>query len=189
MAQDKQKPVSKLTKDEALKELEVLGEEIDFEEEYNENTPVKDLRELVKQGRELLAEDDEDTSEIKADSESEEEEKVSEVDYLQKYQCKKVNGNPVVGGKISDPEPGSRAENMKKVLLKQPRVRILINADGKDKGFPLSVNLNGYKLDLPRNTYIDVPEQVGEVVRKSQQQRIEALEQKQVTDDMNELRG
>ena len=74
--------ISKLTADEALAELAVLVEEgVEYEEEYNEKTPVKDLRRLVKEGREALAGDDEATAEgdeedadEEGDDEAEEEE-------------------------------------------------------------------------------------------------------------------
>lgn len=58
-------PVKELTVKQALKELEVLSESVDFDTEFDEDTPVKKLRELVKEGREAVenAEEDEDEDE------------------------------------------------------------------------------------------------------------------------------
>lgn len=194
---------SKLTKAEALAELEILSVDIDFGDCYDDKTPLAELRQLVKEGREVNADDDEDDeseepanaedtdTDSSDDSESDRltpsndgseddaptvEAKAEEEDYLRKYQYKKVNGNPVIGGKDTDPDPASKAEIMKIFLLSQPKIRIMIPVEaGSDPKFALSVNLNGYRLDLPRSTYLSVPEQVAEVVMQSQKQQTEAL--------------
>ena len=102
---------------------------------------------------------------------------VAEVDYLRKFQYKKINGGPVWGKPETDPSQGSKAERMKKLLLKQPKVRIIIpRAEGESPVVKLSVNLNGYRLDLPKQTYIEVPEQIAEVIMNSQHQTEEALQ-------------
>lgn len=102
-------------------------------------------------------------------------------DYLRKYQCKKitVDGKTwhAIGGERTDPDKGSRAERMKAGLLKQIKISTIIYPEpGSNVGIPFTVNLNGYRLDLPRNTYIEIPEQIANVVRKSQQQKIDAVE-------------
>src|SRR3990167_8671475 len=79
-------------------------------------------------------------------------------DYLRQYQYRKQTK---FGSPDSDPQPGSKAEIMKAVLLKQPRVRIYINRDpGEDPSVKKSVNINGYRLDLPKATYIELPKQI-----------------------------
>ena len=79
MAKSKKvKAPSKLNKGEALKELEVLSQEVEFGEEYTEDTPLKDLRAAVAEGRKALKEAEEaaeeDAEEVDEADESEEEE-------------------------------------------------------------------------------------------------------------------
>lgn len=57
MAEEKEvKAANKLTKKEALAELKVLAESVEFDEEYSEKTDLKTLQKLVKEGRKALAE-------------------------------------------------------------------------------------------------------------------------------------
>lgn len=98
-------------------------------------------------------------------------------DYLRQYQYKNVNGNPVVGGQATDPDSGSKAAIMKVNLLSQPRVSIFIpRREGESPKVTLSVNLNGYRLDLPKQTYLELPKQVAEVIIESQRQQVQALQ-------------
>lgn len=117
---------------------------------------------------------------------SAEEAKVSKADvkvedYLRQYQYKKLNGIPYLGsvaGAQTDPDKGSKAEVMKASLLLQPRIRTLIPLDpGTDPKVLSSVTLNGYRLDFPTNTYIDVPEQVASIIMESNSQTNAALNQ------------
>lgn len=97
-------------------------------------------------------------------------------DYLRPYQFKNVNNLPTTGGKETDPDSGSKAEIMKKSLLSQPRVNIFIpRADKEDPTITLSVNLNGYRLDFPKNVYLEVSQQIAEVIKDSLNQRVAAL--------------
>ena len=105
------------------------------------------------------------------------------VDYLRQDQYRKqtISGSPE-----SDPVPGSKAFEMKKRLLKQERVRILIpRPSGEDKSVLSSVTLNGYRLDLPKNTYIDLPIQIADVIVKSQKQTQEAIMRARIDGDRN----
>lgn len=162
----------KLTKTEALAELEILSKDVEFETEYDSETPVAKLRALVQEGRDALSgkkSDDSsggDASESRIKREEEPESPPTGAkparkggeDYLRQYQYRQ---NAPFGSKASDPQPGGKAENMKKSLLLQPRVRMIIpRRDGETKGIPYSVTLNGYRLDLPKNVYIELPEQV-----------------------------
>lgn len=102
-----------------------------------------------------------------------------EGDYLLKYQYGK---ELPLGDPRSNPNPDGKAGKMKAFLLSQPKVRIMIPVEGgTHPRVPASVTLNGYRLDLPRNTYINVPEQVAEVIMQSQKQTTEALAQFQIT--------
>jgi len=99
--------------------------------------------------------------------------KVEEVDYLRKYQYKKQTK---FGSPESDPAPGSKAEIMKKQLLAQPKYSIFIPLEqGQDSSVKLSVTLNGYRLDLPKQVYLELPSQISEVIMESLRQQTEAL--------------
>lgn len=98
---------------------------------------------------------------------------VKEEDYLRKYQYKKQAG---FGTTSSDPSPGSKAAEMKKKLLAQERVMMMVPREmGEDPSIKQSVTLNGYRLDLPKQTYIEVPRQVFEVLKESLNQTEAAL--------------
>jgi len=88
----------------------------------------------------------------------------------------------------------NKAEAMKARLLAQPTVSILIPLEAAEKagvvewrtdkngeryqyhvsGAIESVQLNGYKYFIPKGRYTPVPQQVAEVISKSQQQTLEA---------------
>lgn len=64
-----------------------------------------------------------------------------------------------------------RAAEMKAHLARQPKVRIFIPIDQGVKPevadkIPFVVNLNGYRMEIKRGVYVDVPEQVAEVIRE-----------------------
>jgi len=102
-------------------------------------------------------------------------------DYLRQYQYKKQT---VFGSVESDPSEGSKADAMKKFLLSQKRVRMFIPRPmGETKQILQSVNLNGYRLDIPKNTYIEMPEQIAEVLKESLQQTEQALKYKLIEGD------
>ncbi len=103
-----------------------------------------------------------------------------EEDYLQKYQYMR---EMPLGHPNSNPR-GGKAEIMKKNLLAQRRVTVMIPVDsGSDPSVPFSVQLNGYRLDLPRNQYIDVPEQVADVIKQSHNQTVQALSRDRIDGD------
>jgi|GEM_PF-2858134 len=116
------------------------------------------------------------SQEVEDDVEYEEES--GDGDYLRQYQYKKVNNRPMTGGELTDPDKGSKAERMKAALLEQESVTMLIPLpEGTDPKIPYSVSLNGYRLDFPTNTYIQVPKQVAEVISEANNQTRVALEQ------------
>ena len=99
-------------------------------------------------------------------------------DYLRQFQYRK---RTKPGSKQSDPAPGSKAELMKERLLKQDKVRVYIpRQNNEGRNVKLSVNLNGYRLDLPKQTYVEVPKQVAEVIIESQRQTDDAIERMQI---------
>lgn len=143
----------------------VTAPKIEEQEEKIESslpeTPVKEEETPEK----LVPKDEEKVEEVK---------EVAEVDYLQKFQY----GRELPLGDIrTNPREGKSAL-MKRELLKQPKVSVMIPVEsGSDPKVRLSVTLNGYRLDLPRNTYIEVPKQIAEVVMNSQKQQFDALQQ------------
>lgn len=63
------------------------------------------------------------------------------------------------------------AREMKAALDKQPKVSIMIPFEAGEnpeqgKKVPFHVNLNGYAMDLPRGQYIDVPQQVADIIKE-----------------------
>jgi len=99
-------------------------------------------------------------------------------DYLRQYQVRK---GTVPGSKESDPIPESKSAMMKEELLKQHKVRIIVpRAPKEDPSIMQSVQLNGYRMDFPKQTYIEVPQQVAEVITRSQQQTDDAIAEGQI---------
>ncbi len=118
--------------------------------------------------------EDEPKLENKAGEDVEEAVSADPVDYLRQYQYRKQTK---LGSIDSDPPVGSKAAKMKAFMLTQPKVRMIIPLkEGEDPNVRLSVNLNGYRLDYPRNTYINVPENVADVLMDSLKQTTAALE-------------
>ena len=67
---------------------------------------------------------------------------------------------------------------MKEFLLSQARIRMLIpRPQGEKSTITQSVTLNGYRLDFPKDTYVEVPLQVAEVLAESLKQTNFALAQ------------
>ena len=95
-------------------------------------------------------------------------------DYLIKYQVRKQTPS---GTPASNPAEGTKASRMKTFLLSQPRLRMLIPRPmGEDQSVMQSVNLNGYRLDFPKDTYIDVPQQIADVLMESLKQTNAAIQ-------------
>ena len=93
-------------------------------------------------------------------------------DYLLKYQYGK---NLPLGDPRTNPSKGSKSERMKNQLLDQPKVSIFIpRGQAESPSIKLSVCLNGYRLDLPKQTYLTLPKQIAEVIMTSQKQTVEA---------------
>ena len=106
---------------------------------------------------------------------------VEDEDYLKPFEIHQATGRPyfeLSGVSYSSPTPGSKRAKMKAILLKQPRIRFFVpRKDGEDKTVHQQVCLNGYRLEIPKNTYIDVPQQIAEVLADSLSQTEAALNQ------------
>lgn len=69
-----------------------------------------------------------------------------------------------------------KAKIMKEFLLSQPEIATFIPRDpNEDKSVEQVVNLNGYKLEIPKNTYVSLPLQVHEVIRAALEQTEKAF--------------
>lgn len=64
-----------------------------------------------------------------------------------------------------------KKESMRKQLESQKRITVMIPLEGKEKpGTMFSVILNGYPIYIPKGVYVEVPQQIADVVQESQQQ-------------------
>ena len=169
---DRIRPEDSITETDAEKKARLENEAKRIEEAKQANILAgKKAKEKAKAN--AKAKKDKEASRIKAEKEDEPTD-VEEKDYLRKYQVRKQTAP---GSVESDPQKGSKAEIMKKALLEQPRVRMLIpRSQGEHKSIAQSVNLNGYRLDFPKNAYVDVPRQVAEVLGESLEQTDIALQ-------------
>lgn len=106
-------------------------------------------------------------------------------DYLRPYQYRK---NTVPGSVASDPPPGSKAERQKLWLLTQPRRPFFIPLlQGESELVPQSITRNDYRLDIPKNTWIDLPDVICEQLQESLKQTHKALAHKKLDDERSEL--
>lgn len=107
--------------------------------------------------------------------------KEESVDYLRQFEIDWESGYPyylVPSRPYTPPTLGSKRAKMKISLLKQPKIRMIIpRKDGESSKVLQTVNLNGYRLDFPKQAYIDVPEQVANVLAESLAQTEAALKE------------
>ena len=167
--------MSKLTKAAVLAVIKELGGVADPEAKYDEL--LAQLEVLRSTKSEVIPKTEEPRLEPSSQSQSVEEEprleapvpvlpaESVEEDYLRQYQYRK---DTQFGSLASDPVPGSKAERMKQFLLTSPKIRMFIpRPQGEDKTILQTVNLNGYRLDFPKQTYVEVPEAVADVLMES----------------------
>ena len=95
-------------------------------------------------------------------------------DYLQRFQYGK---DLPLGDPRTDPAEGSKAARQKAYFLKQRTILVMIpRVEGQDNKILFSVNINGYRLDFPKNTQFELPEDVARMIMDSQHQQSEALQ-------------
>lgn len=81
----------------------------------------------------------------------------------------------------------SKAMRMKEHLAKQPKVQVFVPLEGKEKmGTQLPVTLNGYGVKIPKGMYVEVPQQIAEVIMDSLNQTQQALDNKYNIDNADE---
>lgn len=96
-----------------------------------------------------------------------------------------VEKNPKKEKQIAE-RPKTDQEIIKEKLSKQPKVRIIIPRDkGESEGSYETVQINGYTLQIMKGVYVDVPQQVAEIIMESLNQTERALSEasKRVPDD------
>lgn len=94
----------------------------------------------------------------------------------EKKEVEQIPSVGTLGIKGERTSAGSKADRMKAWLETQPKVRIMIPRQGKEKmGTTESVVLNGYRLNIVKGVYVLVPKPVADVIMKSQNQTEDAL--------------
>lgn len=69
---------------------------------------------------------------------------------------------------------GSKAEQMRRQLASEPKVRIMVPlASGEKPGVTQSVVLNGYSMYIRKGDYVDVPKSVAEVLEIKMKHKME----------------
>lgn len=83
---------------------------------------------------------------------------------------------PTPAPEPSAPVHGGKAEIMRHKLASQPKVAIIIPlSPGEKEGSTESVILNGYRINVRKGIYVQVPQQVAQVIMESQQMTQEAI--------------
>ena len=84
---------------------------------------------------------------------------------------------PAIGIEEGVAPVGSKEETMKKALAKQPKKTVFIPlGETENIRATKSVILDGYRLNIQKGVYVDVPEQVFEIIMESEKQARVALE-------------
>lgn len=104
------KEVGELTVDECLAELKELSKDVEFDVKFTKRTPVKELRALVQEGRDAIAEDAEDVD-LGGDESSEDEKSDS-------------------GKSDEESEEESEDESEEETAKPAPRVQIVRTVEG-----------------------------------------------------------
>lgn len=77
-----------------------------------------------------------------------------------------VKQDPVI--EVVKMKEKSKAELMRESLMKQPTRRIIIPKDkGEPEGITESVILNGARFNIKKGVYVDVPEQIADIIEES----------------------
>lgn len=161
-----------MEREDLLKALKSEGTEEKEEEENLDDLTVPQLKELAKEKGIDLKKAKTKQPIIKAIKKGEKKKEKEEG-------SEKEERTEVVGMGIKEEHVpvGSKAEKMKEHLAKQPKVKILIPLESKEKiGATESVILNGYRVNILKGVYVEVPEQVAEVIMDSQKQTRKALD-------------
>lgn len=164
-------------------ELELVSEEDAINLTKAELQKLYDEYEKSEPADEPEEQSEEDTEEDEPADEPEEEEQVAIPDEELKEKAREVKAKKVKEGfadgkNITEErvQPGSKAEKMRKILALQPRVTIMVPLDpGEPKGSTISVTINGYRTIIRKNTYVELPKQVADMIKEHLQMTDKAL--------------
>lgn len=80
----------------------------------------------------------------------------------------KLKGAPEVDVELVREKHARKVDVMKEHLKKQPKVRMMIPLEGSEKiGATVPITLNGYRVNVPKGVYVDVPEQISKMIEES----------------------
>lgn len=69
----------------------------------------------------------------------------------------------------------TKKQTIERKLAAQPKVTILVPLQGQEKvGTILPVTINGFVTEVPKGQYVEVPQQIGEIIKESLNQTIAA---------------
>lgn len=86
-----------------------------------------------------------------------------------------LNSKPLKGEVISRPQ--TKIEIIKAKLATQPKVRIIIPKEKNDsEGAFETVQINGYTYQIKKGVYVEVPQQIADIIMASNNQINEAFE-------------
>jgi len=179
MAEDKEiEGWEDMGREELLKALNPKEKPEEEEEEKEEvdlsELSMTELKEIAKEKGADIKGLRKKTDLIKAIKKAEKKEETSPKEKVEeKAEKKKDWGDGITEGHVPK---GTKAQIMREHLLKQPRVKILIPFDSGEKpGVTVPFTLNGYRMNVAKGVYVDVPEQIADMVMKSQKQTVAAL--------------
>lgn len=172
--EEEAKAVAEAEKNEDKKENDETGEESEEGEEGDgdeDEVEQESEDEEEGDGEEEGGSDDEGDVKTKPVKEDDDYVKVRRGDYL--------NENVLEGDLLNDRHPapaGSKSAIMRAKLEKQPLVRVLIPRENKEpRGATFPVTLNGYRLNMKKGIYVEVPKQVADVIQTHFNQTEEAF--------------
>lgn len=101
---------------------------------------------------------------------------VKEEPEKQPEQKEKQKDAPAIVKRADEASYKTKLQRTKEALAKQPKVRIIIPREkGETEGAYETVQINGYLFQIKKGVYVEVPEQVAQIIMESQQQTEEAI--------------
>jgi hypothetical protein len=137
-----------------------------------------------KKAIELITEKSKDSVASKEDEEEGkelEEEEVEKKEEEIKAPAPRVNHTGISENRV---KAGSKAEIMREKLSAQPKVMVYIPLGiGEKPGVTIPVTLNGYRVNIMKGVYVEVPKQIADVIKDSQMQTNKAMFENKVNLD------
>jgi len=111
-------------------------------------------------------------------------EKEVEISEVETSNNEALKDKPMVGEVV---RPLTKKEIIKAKLASQPKVRIIIPKEkNESEGAFETVQINGYTLQIKKGVYVEVPQQVADIIMESNKQINDALETaaRKLSDDL-----